>query len=130
MWKGLGTQADTLPLRHFGWSGLEGGFDGGDDRGIVGEDFGGEARGYVAVAVDEELFEVPKDAGLRVGDGSIVLAFEEAVEVFAEAVAGVADGFRLGGDEGPVESMGVGAGDGDLGEDGEVDGVVRGAEGL
>ena len=55
-------------------SGLEGGFDGGDDGGVVGRDFRGEAGDYVAVAVDEELFEVPEDAGLGVGGGAVVLA--------------------------------------------------------
>ncbi len=55
---------------------------------------------------------------------------EEAVEVFAEGGAGFADGFGLGVDEGLVEGMGVGAGDGDLREHGEVDAEGSGAEGL
>ena len=53
---------------------------------------------------------------------------EEAIEVFAEGCAGFADGFGLGVDEGLVERMGIGAGDGDLLEHGEVDGVGSGAE--
>jgi amino acid transporter len=57
-----------------------------------------------------------------------VLVFKEAVEAFAEGFAGWADGFGLCGDEGLVEGVGVGAGDGDLGEQGEVDREVGGAE--
>ena len=59
-----------------------------------------------------------------------MVAVEEAVEVFAEAVAGGADGFGLCGDEGFVEGVGVGAGDGDLREHGEVDAEGGAAEGL
>ncbi len=112
---GIGTQAEM----GFGaapqcFSGVEGGFDGGDYGWVVGGNFGGEAGYYVAVAIDEELFEVPEDAGLRVGGGSVVLAREEAVEALAEGFAGGADGLGLGGDEGFVEIVGVGAGDGIL----------------
>ncbi len=68
------------------------------------------------------------------GSGLVVaplcLLVEEAVEVLAEGVAGGADGLGLGGDEGLVEGVGVGAGDGDLGEHGEVDGEGGAAEGL
>ncbi len=77
MGSGLGTQAEfgSRALRpNCAVSGVEGGFDGGDDGGVVGDDFGGEAGDYVAVAVDEELFEVPEDAGLGVGGGAVVLA--------------------------------------------------------
>ena len=64
--------------------GFEIGFDGGDDSRVVGDDFGGEAGGYVAVAVNEELFEVPEDAGFGIGGCAVVIALEEVVEIFAE----------------------------------------------
>src|SRR5580704_15283356 len=94
---------------------IQGGFDGGDDGGVFGGDFGGEAGYYVAVAVDEELFEVPEDAGFGVRGSAVVLAMEEAVEALTEGFAGGANGFGLGGDEGFVEAVGFDTGDCDLG---------------
>ena len=52
--------------------------------GVVGEDFGGEAGYDAAVAVDEELFEVPEDFGW-VGWGEI-LGLEVVGDVFAEGI--------------------------------------------
>src|SRR5580698_7185375 len=97
--------------------GVEGGFDCGYDSGVVRKDLGGEANCDFAVAVDEELFEVPEDAGFGVGGGAVLL--EEAVEVFTEGFATGAGGLGFSGDEGLVEGVGIGAGDGDLGEHGE-----------
>ena len=74
-------------LRPFVLLGVEVGLDGCDDGWVVGEDFGGEASGYVAVAVDEELFEVPEDSGLRIGSCAVVIVLEEVVEIFAEGFA-------------------------------------------
>src|SRR6201999_1034191 len=73
---------------------------------------------------------VPEDAGLGVGCSAVVVVLEEAVEIFAEAVAGWGDGFGLGGDEGLIERMSAGTGDGDFGEHGEIDAVGGAAEGL
>src|SRR5260370_109529 len=81
--------------------GVEGGCDGRYYGWVVGEHLGGEAGDYVAVAVDEELLEVPEDSGLGVG-GGVVLALEETVESFAEGGAGVSEGLWVGGDEGVV----------------------------
>jgi len=109
-------------------SGFEGGLDGGDDGGVVGRDLGREAVDDVAVAVDEELLEVPEDAGLGIRGCAALL--EVAVEIFAEGFAAGAGGFGFGGDEGRVEGMGVGAGDGDLRKQGKVDAEGGAAEGL
>src|SRR5277367_1417829 len=108
-------------------SGFESGFDGGDDGGVVWQDLGREAGRYFAVAVDEELFKVPKDAGFGVGGGTVLL--EEAVEFFAEGLAAGAGGFGFGGDEGLVERVSVGADDGNLREHREVDTEGAAAEG-
>src|SRR6202041_1546874 len=98
------TQTGFRRLRPCSGLGVEAGFDGGYDGGVVRKDFGGEAGGDFSVAVDEELFEVPEDAGFGVGGGAVLL--EEAVEVFAEGLAAGAGGLGLGGDEGLVEGMG------------------------
>jgi len=92
---------------------LKGGLDGFGDAGVSGEHVRGEARDDVAVAVDEELFEVPKDAGGGVGDGAGAGGGEEAVELRAEARL-VDLGCGLGVGEEPVERVGPRAGDGDF----------------
>jgi len=69
---------DTACVRD-GTSG-DGGFDCGNYGRVVGDDLGGEAGDDVAVAIDEELFEVPENAGLGVGRIAVVLLLEEAVE--------------------------------------------------
>ena len=95
--------------------------------GVVGEHVGGEAgedwcrRGRRGISRSSR--------GCRERDwtgGRVVLA-RKLVEVVAEAGV-VDDVVGLGGDELGVERVLVGAGDGDLGEDGEGDGVVDGAE--
>ncbi len=103
-------------------------FDGCDEAWVVGSDLGREAGYDGTIAAYEELLEVPEDAGLGVG-GAAVFAAEEGVQLLAEALAAGTDGLGLGGDERLVERMGVGAGDGDLLEHGEVDAVGAGAEG-
>ncbi len=103
-------------------------FDGCDEAWVVGSDLGRDAGYDGTIAAYEELLEVPEDAGLGVG-GAAVFAAEEGVQLLAEALAAGTDGLGLGGDERLVERMGVGAGDGDLLEHGEVDAVGAGAEG-
>jgi hypothetical protein len=104
---------------------LEGLFDGGDDLGVVGWGVGGEAGLDLAIAVDQEFFEVPEELGEGVGWGEAVLGGVVG-EVFAPGAVG--DVLGCGFDEGGVEWVLGGAGDGDLGEEGEGDGVVGGAE--
>ena len=55
---------------------------------VVGWDVGGEAGDDVAVAADEELFEVPEELGSGLVVGSRWLGGEVG-EVFAEASAAV-----------------------------------------
>ena len=99
--------------------------DGGGDLGVVGRSVGSEAGEDVAVAADEELFEVPEELGERVGWGIAILG-GVAFEAFAPgAVLDVGGG---GFDERGVEWVLVGADDGDLLEEREGDGVVDGAE--
>jgi hypothetical protein len=103
----------------------EGLFDGGNDFGVVGWGVGGEAGEDVAVAADEELFEVPEELGEGVGRREAV--FGRVVgEVFAPGAVG--DVLGCGFDEGGVERVLGGAGDRDLGEEGEGYGVFGGAE--
>ena len=118
----LGGEGKTQGCR----GGLEGGFDGGDDLGIVGWGVGGEAGEDVAVAADEEFFEVPEELGEGVGAGETVGGRE-----FGDAFApgSVDDVGGLGGDELSIERVLGGAGDGSFGEEREGDGVVDGAEG-
>jgi hypothetical protein len=104
----------------------EGLLDGGGDAGVVGGHVGGEAGDDFAVAADEEFLEVPEKFGERIGWGEAVRG-GVAGEVFApRAGDDVLGGF---GDEFSVEGVLVRAGDGDLGEEGEGDGVLGGAEG-
>ncbi len=77
----------------------------------------------VAVAIDDELLEVPEDGGLGLGLDAV------AGELGAEGAGLVGGGLRLGGDELLVEGMGVGAGDGDLLEEREGDVEAGLAEG-
>ena len=103
----------------------EGLLDGGGDLGVVGRGVGSEAVEDVAVAADEELLEVPEQLGELVGWGKAV-GGSVASEVFApQSMEDVAGG---GLDEGGVEGMLAGAGDGDLGEEGKGNGVLAGAE--
>jgi hypothetical protein len=103
--------------------GIEGGFYGVEDDGVVGGRIRGEAGDDFAVAVDDELFEVPHDFGLGVGLDAV------AGELLAElaGLLGGGDGFL--GDELFVEGVGLGAGDDDLLEHGEVDAEAAFAEG-
>ena len=107
------------------WELVEGLFDGGDDLGVVGWGVGGEAGEDGAVAGDEEFLKVPKQLGEGVGWWKAVLACVVG-EVFAPGAVG--DVLGCGGDEGGVERVLGGAGDGDLGEEGEGYGVLGGAE--
>ncbi len=103
---GGATLSPGLPPRsYFGGVRLfgEGGFDGGDDLGVVGFGSGGEARDDGAIAADEEFFEVPGDVAFGGGLGV------EAGEVF-------------------VEGCDVVTFDADFGEHGEGDVVLAGAE--
>jgi hypothetical protein len=103
----------------------EGLFYGGDDFGVVGWGVGGEADEDLAVAAYEELFEVPEEFGEGVGRREAVLGGVVG-EVFAPGA--VRDVLGCGFDEGGIERMFAGAGDGDLGEEGEGYRVFGGAE--
>ena len=106
-------------------AGLEGLLDGGGDLGVVGRGVWGEAGEYVAVASDEEFFEVPEKFGEGVGRGKAVLGGVVG-ELFAPGAVGDVRG--RGFDEGGVERVLARAGDGDFGEEWEGDGVFGGAE--
>ncbi len=118
--------AEFIATFREGSLGGERGLDSGDDAWVVGFEVGCEASEDGAVLADEELLEVPEEFGVGVGR-------REAVSggVFGEALApgSVADGVGSGGDELGVERVLVRAGDGDLGEEREGDGVGGGAEG-
>ena len=106
--------------------GVESLFDGGGEAWIVRCDVGGESCDDLAVAADEELFEVPEELGWIVWGGK-VLALEVAGEVFAQGVVvGIARGSVC--DELAIERMFARAGDGDFAEDGEGYRVVGGTE--
>ena len=105
----------------------ERGFDGGDDRRVVGHDLGREARNHLALPVDEELLEVPQNS--RLGIRRRAALAQETRQLRPERLARRARGLGLGGDQGLVEQVDRGAGDGDLGEHGEVDPEGGTAEG-
>ena len=101
-------------------------FDGGDDAWVVRGHVRGEAGARFAIFTDDELFEVPKNAGKGSGTGSSVLG-GVAFEVFAH----VAEDDVLGdvGRKFGVEGVLVGACNGDLREEREGDRVLGRAEG-
>ena len=103
----------------------EGLFYGGDDFGVVGWGVGGETGEDVAVAADEEFLEVPEELGEGVRWREAVLCGVVG-EVFAPGAVG--DVLGCGFDEGRIERVLGGAGDGDLGEEREGYGIFGGAE--
>ena len=99
--------------------------DGGGDFGIVGRRIGGEAFEDGAVAADEEFLEVPQEFREFVRRREAIVS-GVAGEIFApRAVENVA---WRGGDECGIERVLLRAGDGDLREERESDGILAGAE--
>lgn len=107
------------------WLSGEGGFDSGDEFGVVGWGVGGEAGEDGAISSHEEFLEVPEEFGEGVGAGESVSG-REFCDAFPPGP--VDDVGGLGFDERGVERVLVGAGDGGLGEEREGDWIVDGAK--
>jgi hypothetical protein len=109
----------------FGAGSGEGLFQGGDDLGIVWWGVRGEAGENFAVAADEEFFEIPEEFRERVRGREAI--FGGVInQIFAPGTVGNVLGCSV--NEGGVKRVLIGAGDGNFGEEGEANRVVRGAE--